>query len=142
MAPPNSLAGRAMVFYLDGKEVAYASGLQGGENHQQIRVDAIGDPFTKEIVTNAITVQFTAAYTRIRNGSAKDLGFMPKGGGRYDALNFPALVAEVIDESTGESIERILGCKCEQRSWNFDQGGLWTENASFQAIRMMVEGEE
>lgn len=142
MAPSNSLAGRRLVFFKDNEAVAWCTGMQGGETHQQIRVDVIGKVHTQEIVTNAVAVQFTAAYVRIGRGSAKALGFMPSGSDQRVILDFDEFTAVVYDEQTGQEIERILGCKCESRNWSFDQGSLLVENASFQAKRILVEDEE
>ena len=136
---PRAFSGpRAKIFANGNLLVGYATGVSGTETIQNVRVEALGDVFTKDIEPVGSTVQFTVDKVRLIDESLQTLGVWPRGS-TAEYISFPELQFDVYDHVGDKSIYRILGAKPETRNWRVDARGLMTVNATFQAKRLVDE---
>jgi len=137
----NAIVGAAVRLFLGDTEVGYGVSSGGSETQMLQRVDVLGDMYSKEVVPTRRAASMTLSIVRIREGSIKALGGMARGN-TVEILNFPPLTIVVYDPISEKAIETLTGAVCEQRTWNTDAVGLFSENVSFQGIRLKDEGEE
>lgn len=136
-----SISGSRARLYANGIEIGFAVSVSGTETNTLSRVDTLGSAYTKEIVTNRRVIQVSAQLVRIYEGSAKALGLMARGS-TTAILNFPPISMVLYDSIEDSPLETIEGAVIEQRTWNVDAAGLLNEGVSFQATKMLDEGEE
>ena len=140
--PSQSIAGCAVRVFLGDTEVGFGVAAGGNEMQMLQRIDALGDIHSKEPpIPTRRAPSMTLSTVRIRKGSIKALGGMARGN-TVEILSFPALTLVVYDQVTDEAIETLTGAVCEQRSWNVDAAGIFSENVSFQGVKMKDEDEE
>lgn len=141
MAFKKSISGSRAKVYLNGVEIGFAVGISATETDTLTRVDTMGSAFTKEIVRQRRIAQCNISFVRIYQGSAKQMGFMPRGS-TAEILSFPDVEIVLWDNVENKPLETIEGAVCEQRTWNVDAGGIFSSNVSMQAIRIRDEGEQ
>ncbi len=138
---PQSIAGCAVLLYLGDNEVGAGVASGGSEVQMLDRVNVLGNIYTKEIVPVRREASWSLSLVRFRDGSIKDIGGMA-GGDTIQILNFPALTLVALDKVTDLPIETLTGAVCEQRSWSIDSSGIFSEQVSFQGIRMLAGAEQ
>ena len=136
-----AIAGCAVRIYLNDVEIGFGVSAGGNEMQMLQRIDALGDIYSKEPpIPTRRAPSMTLSTVRIRRGSIKALGGMARGD-TIEILNFPALTLVAFDQVTDKAIETLTGAVCEQRSWSVDAAGIFSENVSFQGVRMKDEDD-
>jgi len=139
MAENRAFAGARAKLFFNGTTLAgWATGINGTETIQLQRIDVLGYIDSQEIEPTGRTVTFTADFVRIVGQSLQEMGIWPRGD-TSDIINFPEMTAEVYDVVGDQPIFRMVGVKCETRSWRVDRTGVMTTNATFQVRKMFDE---
>jgi hypothetical protein len=128
---------RARLFFGDTL-MGFCTGISGSVNTQLVRIDVLGNIDSEEIERVGRTVSFTADFVRLLGKSLQEHGIFPRGDTAY-AINFPPLTAVVYDHVGDSVVYRIEGVVGENVSWRVDRSGVMTENATFQAIKLVDE---
>lgn len=137
-----AIAGCAVKLFLDGEEIGFGISASGNETQALTRVDVLGNIYSAEApIPTRRAPSMTLSLVRIRAGSIKALGGMARGS-TIEILNFPPLMLVAYDQITERAVETLTGAVCEQRNWSVDAGGIWSENVSFQGVRLKDEGED
>ena len=136
-----AISGASCKVYLaaTGQEVGWATGVDVTETIQNQRVDVIGDIDSQEITPVRRTVNMSVAAMRIQRTPLEGVGVWTQGD-MATVLATPALDFAVIDDTTGETLLTLQGCKPSTRSFRVDAQSLFSENLSFDVRRIIYPG--
>lgn len=127
---------RAKLFFEGNLEAGWATGIRGTERISNVRVDVLGDAFTQEIEPTGVTVTMSANFVRILRKSLRKMGIWPKNTTTADIVNWPPMSAEIYDKVGDMPILRVVGLKPSDRNFQVDRAGLFTEDASWEGIKV------
>lgn len=139
------ISGARALFVIDGKLVAYASGVNGGEEVQYEPIDVIGKLRVLEWVPVAYRVNLSANMFRTigdsktGRGSLKSIGLFPF---EKDILSTDAYDSVVItDVVTKAIIASIQGVKSATYNYSISARGVVGQDVSFVCLGMQDESE-
>ncbi len=131
-----AIPGARVKLFFDGtKEVGFATGLRVTEDQGLMRIDTLGEIYSREIVPVGRTVVMEADVVVLNEATIRKLGLLPRGG-TLEALVFPPMTAQVVDRVTGDIIYQLDGVVFERQTWRVEARSVMTLNATFQAIRV------
>ena len=138
MPANKAISGAACKVYLasTGQEVGWATGVDVTETIENARVDVIGDLDSQEITPVRRAVTMSVAAMRIQRAPLEALGVWSQGD-TATILATPALDFAVIDDTTGETLLTLQGCKPSTRTFRLDAQSLFSENLSFDVRRII-----
>ena len=141
MAEKRAFSGARAVLRVNGKEIGYATGVNGTETIDYQPIEVLGEVDVVEYEVVARRVNFTASFVRIIDASLFAQGIFPKSGQgtTADLVNFPPMEADIFDTVSDKPMYRFAGVKPTTRSFTIDRGSVMTVNASFVATRMLDE---
>jgi hypothetical protein len=132
-----SIGGARALFFINGQKVGYATGVSANETLRQIPVEALGDVYVKEHELVAVMVTMQADFVRMKASSLQEKGVWPRGTTlEMLAFNDVTMTAEIVDQTTGETIYKVDEVVAETQSWRIDKNSVLMVNASFRGIRM------
>jgi len=136
-----AISGASCKVYLaaTGQEVGWATGVDVTETITNVRVDVIGDLDSAEITPVRRAVTMSVAAMRIQRTPLEALGVWSQGD-TATILATPALDFAVIDDTTGEALLTLQGCKPSTRTFRVDASSLFSENLSFDVRRIIYQG--
>ena len=134
-----SLSGAKIFFKINGMIVAWAKGLQYGQNIETIDIEVIDNIEQMEFSENAIKNTFSCTMFRIFKQSVTNLGIMPKIA---NILSQPDLIVTVHNKVTSELMMIFEGVKLISVSGSLDARSVWQENLQFKCKKMYTEGGE
>ena len=147
MAATKTISGARVVFFWNGDPVAYASGVDGGEEIMYEPVECLDDLAVKEYVPVGYRVNFSCRIFRTvaqgessKNtpGSLKQIGLFPQF---KKILLTEGVDAAIQDSITGKVIYLLEQAKSASYNFDIQARGLATQNMQFNAIRMLDESE-
>jgi len=146
-----SFSGARARFYMNGTQVAYATGCDGSEEITMEPVEVLDHLPVKEHVPtgyrctlNCAIVRTVAsgASTDVAPGSLKEQGIYPKFGTRGERILLLTPVTVFIqDRNSGKVLYVIEGVKPTTQNFSIQARGVVTQNVSFVALRMLDESE-
>lgn len=133
-------------FFLQGKLVAWATGVDGSEEITQEPVEVLDRLEPAEYAPVAYRVTLTARVFRVPNESLRKLNLWPLRGKnsdelRWNILTFPELTAMIEDPITGAIIAHFDRVKPQARNFSITARGIVAYNVTFTAIYMSEEGD-
>jgi len=129
-----TIGGSTVRILANGVEIGWGTNLDGSEEIEVSDVRALGDVDVKELKIMRRSVTFSVSQIRIVQLPGSDQKIWPVGG-TLDVVRFPAVTFEILDDDTNQVVERVFGCKPTRRNFRCDEGGLYTENMSWKAVR-------
>ena len=140
MATGKAISGAAALLYLgdSGKPIGWATGVTAQETIEYIPIDPVGmiDVAGHEPVRR--TVSMSASFVRIKNESLATQQVWSKGD-TLEVIEFEAMHAILIDQTTGSAVFKLEGVYPQTRSWQVQKGSIVTVNATFYARTMTDE---
>lgn len=130
----NGIGGRRATVYCNGLEIIRARSIDFDETVQLIRVDCLGDIYSKEIVRNGVAVSGRISGYRFIGESLKELGVMD-GGDTVARILHMSLTIQIWDQVTMANIETLTEAKISLRNVSLDANAVMTEDIAFEAIR-------
>lgn len=151
----NTFSGARAVFRIDGQKIAWASGVEIGEEIQHEPIDVLDNLEVQEHVPLAYRVSFSASIFRtIKNtpgaqapregqtGSLKEIGLFPKTGADVlNALRAGTMTATIHDRLTGKIVAQVERVRSANNNFSLTARGVVGQNVSFVAIRVKDESE-
>jgi hypothetical protein len=130
---------------INGQQIGYAGMCSVAQSYQQQPVNVIGSIETIQHVTTGYTVQLTFNQLRLVGTNLVTQGFIPDVGNTprdhiRSVVALPELTAVLEDQVTSTVVALIIGVKIESDSLNITSGGLWGEDVSCVARRMVLSG--
>lgn len=135
-----AISGASVLVTCDGREVGWATGLDGEVQIEVREVRALNDVDAKELKIVRRSVTFNLRTIRIPNLGPAVLGLVPDGDS-LAMVRLRPLTFNIIDEDTGAVIKRILGAKPTSERFQVNEGELMQSNLSWRAIRV-VDGDK
>jgi hypothetical protein len=123
-----------------GDEIGWATGVNVSENIQTQRVDVIGEIDSQEIIPVRRTATISVDAIRISKQALEDNGVWQKGS-TSDILNAGSISMSVIDETNGDTLLTLEGCRPTTRNFRVDSSSLFSENLSFEVRRVVYPNE-
>lgn len=123
-----------------GDEIGWATGVNVSENIQTQRVDVIGEIDSQEIIPVRRTATISVDAIRISKQALEDNGAWQKGS-TSDILNAGSISMSVIDETSGDTLLTLEGCRPTTRNFRVDSSSLFSENLSFEVRRVVYPNE-
>jgi hypothetical protein len=128
-------------FYLNGKLMAWATGVDGSEEITQEPVEVLDRLEPAEYAPVAYRVTLTARVFRVPAESLRALGLWPMRGTdsdtlRQNILTFPEMTALIEDPITGKTIAEFKRVKPQARNFAIAARGIVAYNVTFTAIYM------
>lgn len=146
-ALPNSpvLSGPRALFLLNGIQVGYAGQCSVAQSYQQQPINVIGSLETIQHVPTGYSVQLTFNQLRLVGTTLVTQGLLPAVGSTplehlRNLVSIPELTAVLEDQITNTVCALVIGVRIESDSLNITSGGLWGEDVSAVARRMIGEG--
>ena len=134
-----AITGAKCRVYVNGaagrKLIAWASGVSWTVQHQNVRVDVLGDHLSKEIEPVGVTVN--GSFDMLRGSDQETLaglGVSFDNGSTADFTNAPSFLVEVYNEADDKQLAVISGCRIGQASFQLQARGILSRNVSFEAI--------
>lgn len=118
------------------QNIGYATSISVSENQQNVRVDTIGDFFTKEIEPVGAAYSVQIGFIRILEKPLEDIGIIPRGG-TIDRVTFPELSIDAFDQVGDKVLFSIEGMRLESRQLSLDARGLLSNNVTLQARKLI-----
>ncbi len=122
------------------QEIGWATGVNVSENLQTQRVDIIGDIDSQEIIPVRRTATMTVDAIRIQREPLETYGAWQIGD-TDSIVSAAPLDFAVIDETTGEQLLILEGCRPTTRSFRVDSASIFSENLSFEVRRIKYPSE-
>lgn len=122
------------------QEIGWATGVNVSENLQTQRVDIIGDIDSQEIIPVRRTATMTVDAIRIQREPLEEYGAWQIGD-TDSIVSAAPLDFAVIDETTGEQLLILEGCRPTTRSFRVDSASIFSENLSFEVRRIKYPSE-
>jgi len=150
--------GARAFFVYDGKVVAWANGVSGGEEIRYEEVDVLNNLYPKEYVPIAIRCNLRCAIFRTvgdrpDEGSLKKMGILgfpkrrpstadPTTGPDHDVYYDDGVVVLIQDRLTKKIIEKFVGVKAASRSFDISARTVAGQNVTFVALAAGGESDE
>lgn len=136
-----AISGPKVLLQFDGKPIGWATGCSANRQHQNVRVDALGDPDSKEIEPVGRTVSMGFRKVFIDGASLESLGIAPRATGDAQSraqkfVEHPYLTGELYNQISDEPVYKIEGLKLSSDNWDIDARGLLMVNGQMDGIRM------
>ena len=131
MAIPQTKAGSAISFKINGIKVAYASSVNISEDDAVLDIDVLDQIYVAELPHVGHKVNFSANFFKIDNNAAELIGLRP--GNIDELLNLGTLTAEMFDRITGETLYTMQGVVFTGGTGTVDARGVWTGTWNFRA---------
>ena len=141
------LTGARARFYLNGKQVGYATNVSLGEGITYEPIKVLGNIEVEEHVPTDYEVQrFTTSMFRIVGETVKSVGWFPKIGGSSDEhleniLTSGDLTATIEDIKNQQNIATVEQVKVASHNYTIDARGVVGEEVEFVAVRVRDESE-
>lgn len=153
--PTNTFSGARSIFRIDGAKIAFASGVNGGEEIQMEPVDVLDNLETQEHVPTGYRTQLSCSVFRTVKGaqgatppregtygSLKEMGVFPQAGANpLNILTTGLMVATVHDRLTNKPVSQWEEVKSTGHNFSVTSRGIVGENCNFVAIRLKDESE-
>jgi hypothetical protein len=149
----NVITGARAQFYINGTQVAWASGVSVGETIQYEEVDVLDEMNVAEHVPVGVRITLSCEIFRTVNGtqgaqprgkmgSLKGQGIFPKNEGTPNNILTTTPYSVIIkDRLTGATLAAIDGVKASSQNFNISPRGLVGQNVQFVAIRLTDDGK-
>lgn len=150
----NVFSGARAIFMINGKKVAWASGVSGGEEIVFEPVETLDNVEVQEFVPVGYRVNLSCEMFRTisgtpgstappgSTGSVKAAGIFPSSAGSPSAiLTTGEMTAIIKDRLTNQTILRVEGVKAASYNFSITSRGLVGQNVSFVALRAKDESE-
>ena len=134
------IAGAGVKVFLAGKEIGWATGLNGQISIQTEDVNILGQIDTAEIKPVRRSATVTVNFVRIRDEDLKKTGLW-KTGDTLSFLQETPLDLLVMDEIGEKAVYTLQGCVAQNLDFSVDSQSLIKENVSFKVRRVLYEGE-
>lgn len=141
------ISGARLGFLFNGKIVAYANEVSGGEEIRHDEIDVLDDIVVKEHVPVAYRVSLSAVIWRTvadgpatteAPGSLKEMSLFPKVEEILRTVGLPAIL---VDSITGKTIAMFENVKASGNRWSVPAKGTVRQNVEFVARRQRDESE-
>jgi hypothetical protein len=127
----NTMTGNRVLLKLAGKVVG--SAVQNVDMQDDLGlqdVDGLGEAEAMELVVGKVTHTISLSKYFIAKQSLIELGYVPEAGAY---LTSGELSIEIIDKSSGQTIEHYSGCKAASHSRTYGKHTISSENVTFRA---------
>ena len=138
MATGKAVSGASCVFKINGIEIGYATGVSAQETVEYAPIDILGEIDVVGHEPIRRTVSMSASFVRIKLEALGAIGIWPRGD-RDVVLNWQPMVAELVDQNSGEVLYTMDGVYPQTQNWQVQKGTVVTVNATFYARRMYNE---
>lgn len=138
MASKPIVTGARARFSVDGKKVAYATGVSVDEEIQYEPLQVLDNVEVEEHVPVGYSVSGSCDYVRVVLESAKALGWFPKSGKSpqehlTNILNQGEITCSLEDVITGKVIMQLTGVKLSRQGMQVTARGITGTNVTFVA---------
>lgn len=157
-SPPNAtntFSGARAIFRINGDKIAFASGVNGGEEIAYEPVDVLDNLEVQEFVPTGYRVNFSCEIFRtVKNtpnalppregvqGSVKEMSIFPQAGlDVLKVLSAGLLTCTITDRLTQKTVAQVEECKATSYNWSITARGIVGQNVSFVAVRIKDESE-
>ena len=132
------MTGPKAIFRIDGKQIAYASGVSYTEEVQLEEVNVLDEIAVKEHAEVGYRCTLQCNTFRVLNNSVKQLGLMSR---LEDILTQGVLTADIFETNNpdGPPILVMLEVKIESRQTTLDARGVMTETWNFRGTKASDE---
>jgi len=146
-----TFSGARAMFFFNGTQVAYASGVDGSEEIQYEPVEVLDNLPVKEHVPvgyrvtlscNIFRTVASGASTDVAPGSLKQQSIFPLFGTRGEnILRLTGVTVHIQDRTTGKTLYIIEDVKPASNNFSMTARGVVGQNVSFVCIKMLDEAE-
>lgn len=129
-----AISGARGAVYVNNTRIAWATGIDINETHQNIRVDTLGNIYTEEIEPVGIAVNLSIATVRIFRESLQRAGIIP-GGDTKNVISFPSATIQVIDSVTNEALGVVRGVRLSGRAISLQSRSIMMSNLNYEGLQ-------
>lgn len=129
-----SISGASVIVTVDGKDVGWATGLDGEVQLEVREARSLGSIDPRELKTVRRSSTFSLRAIRIVDQPGVVLGYFPDGDS-ISVVRMRGLTFEIRDEDSGRVLKRLYGCKPTSMRFSVEEGSLFQENCSWRCMR-------
>lgn len=136
--------GSRALFYYNGNLIGYARGISGTEEFTMEPINVLGRLETIDYAPTSYRVNFRCRFFRLVNSPTIDIkgdssvksrtGIVPNN--IYDIFDYGNVECAIVDRD-GKIMMRLINVIPASRSWDVDSRGVWGEDVTFNAIRVI-----
>lgn len=134
MSSTGALVGGTAELWISGRKMLLATGCDFSQAQALVRVDVIGDVLTQEILTDSVTVSFSASAVWGLANDWYSIGVIAADGPTIVLL--PAVTAVVRNNVNNEIVTSVRGLKLESMGLRVQKNAAVMTNVSMQGIAM------
>jgi hypothetical protein len=141
----NVLTGGRVRFFLNGKPMGYAMGVNVTETLQQEPINVLDNIRPVEFATVGYSVQLRCQIYRLPNRDLVAAGLWPQQGRTPDEmkrlfLDFEPMTADLYDSYSNAWVGKVFGVVPTTRTLNFQNRGIVMNDVTFVAVGFSDEG--